>query len=83
MGEKKIKLIWDFRGPTAYEIARHHEEHLKDFIASDSALTLNITGYTDLSSLHSLAYMVVVESEMPEVRDALRPHRGEIYEGQS
>ena len=83
MGETKIKLIWDFRGPTAHEVARHHEEHLKDFIASDLALTLDITGHKDLSSLHSLAYMVVVESEMPEVRDALRPHRGEIYDGQS
>ncbi len=30
--------------------------------------------------MHSLAFMVVEEGQMPGVRDALRPHRGEIYE---
>jgi hypothetical protein len=76
----KIKLIWDFRGPTAHAIARHHQEHLKDYIAANEGLTLDITGHKDLSSMHSMAFMVVEEAEMPGVRDALHPHRGEIYE---
>jgi hypothetical protein len=80
MDDQKIKLIWDFRGPTAHEVARHHQEHLKEYIASEEGLSIEITGYKDLSSLHSLAFMVVEESQMPRVRDALRPHRGEIYE---
>ncbi len=76
---RKIKLIWDFRGPTAREVARHHQLHLKEYIAG-SELSLDITGHKDLSSMHSLAFMVVEEGQMPGVRDALRPHRGEIYE---
>lgn len=80
MDTRKIKLIWDFRGPAAYSVARHHEEHLKEYLAATEGLTLAITGHSDLSSMHSLAFMVVEESEMPAVRDALRPHRGEIYE---
>ena len=75
---RKIKLIWDFRGPTAKEIAIHHKRHLNDFIEVEK-LSLNITGNKDLSSMHSIAYMVVEEVDMPGVRDALKPHRGEVY----
>jgi hypothetical protein len=83
MGEKKIKLIWDFRGPTAHEVAKHHQEHLNEYIASEESLTLQITGHKDLSSLHSLAFMVIEENQLPQIRDTLRPHRGEIYEEES
>jgi hypothetical protein len=76
--ERKIRLIWDFRGPDASEIAKHHEIHLKEFIVKEG-LELNITGHKDLSDLHSIAYMVVKESGMLPVRDALLPHRGEIH----
>ena len=78
---RKIKLIWDFRGPTAKEIAIHHKSHLNDFIEAEK-LSPNITGNTDLSSVHSIAYMVVDEVNMPGVRDALKPHRGEVYSEQ-
>ena len=76
--EKKIKLIWDFRGPTAAHVARHHEKHLKEYITAE-LLQLQITGHADLSNAHSIAFMVVFESEMIPVRDRLRPHRGELY----
>lgn len=78
---RKIKLIWDFRGPTAKETAKHHKRHLNDFIEAEK-LHINITGNTDLSSMHSIAYMVVEEVDMPGVRDALKPHRGEVYSEQ-
>ena len=76
---RRIKLIWDFRGPTASEIARHHEKHLQQYIIAED-LSLNITGYQDFSSAHSIAFMVVEESDMLQVRDALIPHRGEVYQ---
>ena len=75
---RKIKLIWDFRGPDAQKIAEHHEKHLKDYIRAEN-LGLDITGHTELSSMHSIAYMIVPETLMMKVRDALKPHRGEIY----
>lgn len=76
---KKIKLIWDFRGPEASAIARHHQLHLKEYIAAEKLPGPEITGHKDLSNLHSLAFMVVEEEQMERVRDALRPHRGEVY----
>ena len=75
---RRIKLIWDFRGPAAAKTAEHHEVHLKEYIAMQK-LSLNITGFEIKSDMHAIAYMVVTDAEMIHVRDALRPHRGEIY----
>jgi hypothetical protein len=75
---RKIKLLWDFRGPDAQEVARHHAVHLSDFIKKEK-LSLDISGYEALSAMHSVAFMVVEESRMIQIRDALLPHRGEVY----
>lgn len=75
---RKIKLIWDFRGPAALKTAEHHEKHLKEFIAIEK-LSLNITGYQEINAMHSVAFMVVEEKKMIKVRDILKPHRGEVY----
>ena len=77
--ERYIKLIWDFRGPAAAKTAEHHEKHLAEYIAIES-LEPDITGHRHLSDMHSTAFMVVTEDRMKSVRDALRPHRGEVYE---
>lgn len=76
---RKIKLIWDFKGPTAEKTAEHHEKHLKEYISIEK-LEINITGHKALSEMHSMAFMVVKEEQMIAVRDALKPHRGEVYE---
>lgn len=78
---RKIKLIWDFRGPTAKKTAVHHEAHLKEYITLEKT-NLNITGHRHIDERYSLAFMVVEEHEMIGVRDALRPHRAEIYTDQ-
>ncbi|EAR00105.1 hypothetical protein [Maribacter sp. HTCC2170] len=78
---RKIKLIWDFRGPAASKTAEHHEKHLKEYIAIEK-LTLDITGFQDINEMYSIAFMVVEEADMIAVRDALKPHRGEVYSDQ-
>ncbi len=75
---RKLKLIWDFRGPDSLKTAEHHEKHLKEFIALEH-IELNITGFQKINDVHSMAYMVVEENEMISVRDRLKPHRGEVY----
>ncbi|MBF00018.1 hypothetical protein [Flavobacterium coralii] len=74
---RKIKLIWDFRGPAAAKTAEHHEKHLKEYIAIEK-LSLNITGFDVINDMHATAWMVVTDEHMITVRDALKPHRGEI-----
>lgn len=76
---RKIKLIWDFRGPTSAKTAEHHEIHLKEFIQAEK-LQLNITGFEIYNEMQAIAFMVVTDENMIAVRDALKPHRGELYE---
>lgn len=76
---RKIKLIWDFRGPASNKTAEHHEIHLKEYIAIEK-LPINITGFEILNEMYATAYIVVAEDYMIQVRDALKPHRGEVYE---
>lgn len=75
---REIKLIWDFRGPAAAKIAEHHEIHLKEYIEIE-AILLNITGFEVINEMYAIAFMVVTDATLIAVRDALKPHRGEIY----
>ena len=75
---RKIKLIWDFRGPASAKTAEHHEIHLKEYIKIEQ-LPLDITGFKTFGEMHAFAFMVVEEQDMITVRDALKPHRGEVY----
>jgi hypothetical protein len=76
---RRIKLIWDFKGPVAGKTAEHHEKHLKEYVESER-LPLQITGHRHLNEMHSLAFLVVEEHDMIKVRDVLKPHRGELFE---
>ena len=75
---RKIKLIWDFRGESAAKIAEHHEKHLKEYIEIKK-LEEKITGFEVISELYSIAFMVVKEENMIQVRDALKPHLSLIH----
>ena len=76
---RRIKLIWDFRGPASSKIAEHHEIHLKEFIIAEQ-LPINITGFEIYNEMYAIAFMVVSDENMIAVRDALKPHRGELFE---
>lgn len=75
---RQLKLIWDFRGPSANKIAEHHEIHLKDYIKINE-LKVYKTGVEDLHDLHSIAFVVVDEIDMKPLRDILKPHRGQVF----
>ncbi len=76
---RKIKLIWDFRGEGATKTAEHHEIHLKEFLIAEK-YPLQITGFTSINEMHAIAFLVVEEKDMIHFRDALKPHRGEVYQ---
>jgi hypothetical protein len=76
--QRQIKLIWDFRGPSAAKTAEHHEVHLKEYIEIEK-LPIKTTGFEIINEMHSIAWMVVNDNYMITVRDALKPHRGELY----
>ncbi len=75
--ERKIKLLWDFRGPDALETAKHHTLHLKEFSAIEN-LPFHEIDIKELNPMFCAAFIVVNESDMKVFRDALKPHRGEL-----
>ncbi|WP_396209478.1 hypothetical protein [Flavobacterium sp.] len=75
---RKIKLIWDFRGEAAAKTAEHHAIHLNEYLENDKR-TLEKTGFEILNEMHAIAFVVVEEKDMILFRDALKPHRGEVY----
>ncbi|NRD22418.1 hypothetical protein HNV10_04150 [Winogradskyella litoriviva] len=77
---RQLKLIWDFRGMVAEKTAEHHVIHLKEYITNNQ-LNITTVGTETISDMHTLAYLVVAESEMKPIRDALKPHRGQVYLG--
>ncbi|QNM85656.1 hypothetical protein H9W90_00595 [Polaribacter pectinis] len=74
---RKIKLLWDFRGPDAKETAKHHTIHLKEFTTIENLEFIEIDIQEKNPMLFS-AFITVNENDMKTFRDALKPHRGEI-----
>ncbi len=72
---RKIKLIWDFKGPDGLETAKHHCVHLKEFTQIDN-LPYEEVNFTELNNFHTIAFIIVDEAYMKTFRDALKPHRG-------
>ena len=77
--DRKIKLLWDFRGEDAKETAKHHTIHLKEF-ATLEKLAFHEIGVLEVNPMLASAFIIVDESTMKIYRDALKPHRGEIVD---
>jgi len=74
---RKLKLIWDFRGPEALKTAEHHAIHLKEF-ATKEALNFYEVDIKSYSDVYVIAFIVIDEKDMITFRDALKPNRGEV-----
>jgi len=74
---RKIKLIWDFRGQEAQKIAEHHAIHLEEFAVKEN-LEYHEINTSEFSKMYSTAFIIVNEKDMLIFRDALKPHRGEV-----
>lgn len=77
--DRKLKLIWDFRGDVSQKTAEHHCIHLKEFALIEKLHFYEID-FSVISAMHSIAYIVVDEADMKTYRDALKPHRGQLAE---
>lgn len=73
----KVKLIWDFRGPTAKRTAAHHCIHLNDFIKSEK-IEGELIKTEEFSEMYACASMIVDEKDVNFMREKLKPHRGQL-----
>jgi len=74
---RKIKLLWDFRGPDALETAKHHTVHLKEFATLEN-LNYHQIDIQEKNPMLVAAFITVDEKDMKIFRDALKPQRGEL-----
>jgi hypothetical protein len=74
--DKKIKLFWDFKGPSAYMRAQRYEKHILHY-AELEELKFNESDCIQISENHSMVTLIVAEFELALVKDDLNPDRGE------
>jgi hypothetical protein len=76
--ERKIKLIWNFYGDDALATAKHHAIHLEEFAKKEQIFS-HASGASTVSG-GAEAFLIINETDMIAVRDALRPQRGQWVE---
>tara|TARA_B100000795_G_C22804363_1_gene443891 strand:- start:4866 stop:5096 length:231 start_codon:yes stop_codon:yes gene_type:complete len=74
---ERIKLIWDFRSIDAEKIATHHVKHLQQYITAKD-LQKSTASEQKISDAYWTAFIETDKSNMIQLRDDLKPHRGEI-----
>ena len=75
---KKIKLIWEFRGPSSKQTAEHHVIHLKEYMQIEK-LHFDNTGIQVISEFNCSAFLITEEAYLQQLRNDLKPNRGTYY----
>ena len=78
MVSRQLKMVWEFRGPTAEKTAEHHVIHLNDFFKMQDKTHLG-TGVEVFSESAAIAFVIINEEDMALVRDRLKPHKAFVH----
>jgi hypothetical protein len=74
---KKIRLFWDFRGPSSHQTALHFQEHLEVYLNDlSNKQELNITEVVQHNEAWASCALVIDETQLDQVKSALKPNRG-------
>jgi len=74
---KKIRLFWDFRGPSSHQTALHFQEHLDVFLSELSSMhELNVTEVVQHNEAWASCSLDIDETQLDQVKSALKPNRG-------
>lgn len=76
MNEEKIKLIWDLRSIDAKEVAEHHVKHVTEYIES-KGLKATTVFCEEIFAHYYIVYILTTKNHMIQIRDDLKPQRGE------
>ena len=74
---EKIKLIWDFRGPTSSQTAAHFKIHLIEFFATEQMLLLE-SGVESVNEVHHYTFAVIDKQYLEAIKSAMKPTRGQL-----
>tara|TARA_B100000768_G_scaffold182057_1_gene208993 strand:- start:73 stop:312 length:240 start_codon:yes stop_codon:yes gene_type:complete len=78
---EKIKLIWDFRGPTSSQTAAHFKIHLIEFFATEQMLLLE-SGVESVNEVHHYTFAVIDKQYLEAIKSALKPTRGQLVKAE-
>ena len=74
---KKIRLFWDFRGPSSHQTALHFQDHLEVYLNNlSNKQELNITEVVQHNEAWASCALDIDETQMDQVKSALKPNRG-------
>jgi hypothetical protein len=74
---KKIRLFWDFRGPSSQQTALHFQEHLEVYLNDlSNKQELNITEVVQHNEAWASCALDIDETQLDQVKSALKPNRG-------
>ncbi len=76
MSDERIKLIWDLRSIDAKEVAEHHVKHVNAYIAAKGIEDAS-ADCEEIFPHYYVAYILTSKKYMIQLRDDLKPHRGE------
>lgn len=79
---KKIKLIWEFRGPAAEQTAKHHVIHLKEYMQIEK-FDFTQADHTVLSEFSAIAFLITSEEYLQQLRADLKPNKGQYYKSET
>lgn len=70
-----IKLIWEFRGPSGFETAKHHVIHLNEYLQQHE-LNHCTTQSTAISEHLAVAELICTQQDLNQLKNDLKPHKG-------
>ena len=75
----KAKLVWNFSGEGALKTAEHHLIHLKEY-AEREKLEVMEFGTQQQTKFTSIAFVIVANDLVNDLRQSLKPHQGFLVE---
>ena len=74
---EKIKLIWDFRGPSSMHTATHFKTHLLEFFEAEKLEWYTCEVEVVNESYH-YTFVITSKAHLALIKSALKPNRGQL-----
>jgi len=74
---EKVKLIWDFRGPSSKHTAIHFKTHLLEFFQSEK-IDWHSCDIMKINKSYHYTFIVTDKAHLALIKSALKPNRGQL-----
>ena len=71
---KSLKFVWEFFGSDSEQLAKHHLNHLEEFLVNEDIIFSKI-GATKESLNFSFSFVVLNSSYLEIIKSSLKPHK--------